>query len=338
MCIKSHKYFTSHLTSTGLDDSHDQLGLESHEGIVMEFCHDDEIDSQIEYDPIIDSEDIIEEVTVVDHVQQDMDVVDSYENRCCLCGKILESYENLQEHCFLEHSRRFSKNLDDLGIEKCPICLTKFQEKSVLQSHFSCNETGCFQILLGEDEILEHMLTVHKTEHHFHPGNDHIEDHNPEQSTDGNLKSIENKTLQRRYLNYKKWYPEGKYKRSYLPGFVYICHICQEEVRGYKTHMKTIHPEHPLEFKCHLCEKSYRLMNSLTSHFHNAHSDIKKKYTCDLCNKSFPRNAILEQHRLAIHFNIRNFECNICKMCFVRKSNLKAHLKTHLDLRDVGIV
>lgn len=53
-------------------------------------------------------------------------------------------------------------------------------------------------------------------------------------------------------------------------------------------------------------------------------NEIEEKFPCPICKKSF-RKSSLRCH-LRYHTNERTFQCTICPMSFVRKSNLKNHI------------
>ena len=60
------------------------------------------------------------------------------------------------------------------------------------------------------------------------------------------------------------------------------------------------------------------------------HSDNKEisKYMCDKCEKSFGSKYKLKRHEQSQHNGIQ-FECNLCKMFYTRKDNLKVHMTVH---------
>jgi len=57
------------------------------------------------------------------------------------------------------------------------------------------------------------------------------------------------------------------------------------------------------------------------------------KFTCKICDKNYSSKKVLRRHIKNIHENPGSFECDVCKVRFNEKGNLKAHQKIHIKNR-----
>ncbi|CAH0746873.1 unnamed protein product [Bemisia tabaci] len=115
-----------------------------------------------------------------------------------------------------------------------------------------------------------------------------------------------------------------------------LCDICGkvfERANNLRVH-KATHLEDALKKKhvCSTCGKRFFSRFQLTEH-QNVHLGLKP-HQCDLCDKKFHKRILLRQHKL-IHLPESDlFECCKCGLKFNRKSNLKAHERTHSSTRS----
>jgi len=81
--------------------------------------------------------------------------------------------------------------------------------------------------------------------------------------------------------------------------------------------------------QCNECNKYFALKSNLNRHIKSFHQKERpeKKFICLSC----PFKG-RDQYQLSLHSkthnNIKQFECDVCKFCFVRESDLKRHNKT----------
>ena len=82
-------------------------------------------------------------------------------------------------------------------------------------------------------------------------------------------------------------------------------------------------------FKCEVCEKSFKTMEILKVHA-RIHGPDDERYThcCEVCGRKFTQKANLESH-MRIHTGDRPFKCEFCSKSFSQKGNLDEHRRTH---------
>ena len=103
------------------------------------------------------------------------------------------------------------------------------------------------------------------------------------------------------------------------------CKICNAKLKVMclSSHMKV----HDLKknFKCKLCEKSFRNAQNLKRH-ERIHD---KKLECKVCNKKYAQREELIRHQKHFHEDLKTETCGICGKKFADKTNLNQHLPTH---------
>lgn len=83
----------------------------------------------------------------------------------------------------------------------------------------------------------------------------------------------------------------------------------------------------PQLFECYLCHKTFKSAGGLTYHFTCYHT-IGKINKCQLCGKWINDPSNMVRH-LNLHFNTKQFQCNICDSSFARSFSLRKHLLVH---------
>ncbi|XP_034108754.1 uncharacterized protein LOC117570935 isoform X1 [Drosophila albomicans] len=141
-----------------------------------------------------------------------------------------------------------------------------------------------------------------------------------------------------------------------------ICEICQQETSSdhvLQVHMHKVHNIGDLPFKCPSCERRFVARSEMATHMQRVHigkthkcnycersfavnSDLRvhmrthtgNSILCELCGKAFRLKYQLKAHITAIHTKIRAFKCTMCPKDFIKKVDLKDHIKSHLNIRD----
>lgn len=89
------------------------------------------------------------------------------------------------------------------------------------------------------------------------------------------------------------------------------------------------------EYQCYLCRKLFATLVILRNHF-KCHS--ARKYLCTQCGFFAEKPIQLRRHMMRKDHmrsdTVRPHECEICKMRFVVRADLRIHLTSHFDIRD----
>ena len=107
------------------------------------------------------------------------------------------------------------------------------------------------------------------------------------------------------------------------------CLHCDHTFANEKNRAKHILKVHkkPKEkkFTCKICNGRFFFHSGHSKYFHKKQTS----YDCDLCDKSFNCPMLLSDHILAVHENVKRYECEHCGQNFFSRSNLVMHIISH---------
>lgn len=74
-------------------------------------------------------------------------------------------------------------------------------------------------------------------------------------------------------------------------------------------------------FACTMCDATFGKKSELKTHVGRRH----RSFACKICNTTFKSLANLKHHIFIIHNNAFLYECNVCRVKYIKKSALKRH-------------
>lgn len=112
----------------------------------------------------------------------------------------------------------------------------------------------------------------------------------------------------------------------------FSCSTCNQPFNQKETLKKHTNQVHNTEkFTCEICQKCLKL-SSKTSHMarHKSMAE-KKKFYCDICNKLFIRKLSMQNHRMSLHVDPKDwpFQCADCGQRLPHKGRLEIHKQSH---------
>jgi len=108
---------------------------------------------------------------------------------------------------------------------------------------------------------------------------------------------------------------------------IYLCPVCNDEVKDLEGHMTTEHPDAPPCYQCKKCPIVFDCKDKLAMH-----SCKDEPSLCDICSKVFKNSRILKQHIRQIHEKRpdevkKPREPKICPTCGALVVFLKQHIR-----------
>ncbi|KAL4703314.1 hypothetical protein ACJJTC_006677 [Scirpophaga incertulas] len=84
------------------------------------------------------------------------------------------------------------------------------------------------------------------------------------------------------------------------------------------------------------CSKSYSNKSHLIRHVNNSHKQMQKDvmYSCPTCMKTFVNRQNLKRHMKIQHTTRNYFSCDLCKIGFKKKNQLRSHMYQHTGVKS----
>ena len=87
------------------------------------------------------------------------------------------------------------------------------------------------------------------------------------------------------------------------------------------------------EFKCSLCDSSYRYKKGLSAHMrlkHEQSTGNDETFKCNECASRYQQKKSLDEHKRLKHSDTKlEFPCPECGKVFNQKNNMNRHQKIH---------
>ncbi|XP_041634838.1 zinc finger protein 37-like isoform X2 [Cheilinus undulatus] len=230
------------------------------------------------------------EVTLVKHAW--IHVEDSG-TLCGVCGELLASVEELEEHLAINH------RTDD-----CDICGESFLDNPSFNEHVAahsgekpyecdvCSERFALTVSLENHRKLHQAEKLHKC----HTCN--------------------------------KVFELRSQLKAHRMTHTHLCGVCGKSLSDYRSlsrHKMTHTGERP--HSCKVCGRSFKLPGTLRQH-EKIHTDRERSYLCDVCCKMFLTSKQLQIH-MRTHTNEKPYHCGECGRGFTTKGPLTVHMRVH---------
>lgn len=274
---------------------------------------------------------------------------------CCICGPLhsYDTYRGLEKHMTV-HSKALTKctvcgkilpnemklkfHMKKHGIKPfvCSYCTKAFRDKHVCQSHerthtnerpFKCDI--CKSAFTARHTLYNHYVSCH-ADRRFpceicgkrFRRKDHMVAHLASHSDARNYKCpLCDKT-------YKSHGSLSLHKRSHT-GQKVTCEICERSFRDpgdLKKHYNVVHSDER-NYKCDSCGLAFKILSSLSAHIKHKHADksLVKKIECSKCDSRFYYPSELKAH-MRFHVDVKAYQCTQCNKAFKLKEWLDNHV------------
>ena len=271
---------------------------------------------------------------------------------CTLCLETFNFKRDLALHKKISHEARVTAEYK----HECGACGKKFTRLAYLRSHearvhslgitnvrsFPCPD--CDQVYHVRDHLNRHVRVIHNKErlscelcgklfcdrsallrHQLYHGEPRFQcDECPHKFREG------------RHLKRHKRVHAGEIEDEKT------CEFCKKSfssLQSVRNHQVMFHEEEGEGTQdlavCAECGREYKTQKLLKAHMRiHSKNYINKKYCCHLCGNEYKSNVSLNNHIKTIHFQERNYPCDICGKLFTRANTLRTHRKIHEGIKQ----
>ncbi|KAL4231155.1 hypothetical protein ACF0H5_008738 [Mactra antiquata] len=129
---------------------------------------------------------------------------------------------------------------------------------------------------------------------------------------------------------------DGKVSVENLPIQCFYCSRRFAYEKYLKKHIKRVHPRESVGMFCEYCSANFKKRSDLYAHIKQAHPDRRNKnIQCDLCGNVFKSKGSYDEHRKAVHTDVRAFECEVCRKTYKSFRVLKIHRLRHGPANEI---
>lgn len=132
---------------------------------------------------------------------------------------------------------------------------------------------------------------------------------------------------------------DGKVSAESLPIQCFHCDRRFAYEKYLKKHINRVHPCESVGMYCEYCSANFKRRPDLYAHIKEAHPHRRiKNIQCDLCGNVFKSKGSYDEHRKAVHTDVRAFECEICNKTYKSFRVLKIHRLRHGPANEICTV
>lgn len=237
-----------------------------------------------------------------------------------------------QDHgVYLDKAENLTENLTDQEYNH----ETSIEDNSVLRQKEACrennNELSCSSDTVDNDmkENDANAQTMKRKSH-----SKHVRHKVPRTSDCDDENKDENDEVQEPDKPVRLEF--GKAPAESLPVQCFYCERRFAYEKYLKKHINRLHPDESVGMFCEYCSANFKKRPDLYAHIKEAHPDRRKKHIqCDLCGNVFKSKGSYDEHKKAVHTQVRAFECDVCNKSYKSFRVLKIHRLRHGPANEI---
>ena len=250
---------------------------------------------------------------------------------CPYCVTVLSSVYNFNIHIALVHRDMAHQHPEILFKKSCGDCEEKFYNIQDLDKHtravhgknsrsWRCN--FCKEPFPDKPSLRSHRLSIHKADLTL-------------SNLSGFIKNLPCSYCEKMYKNNNELYrhitrahtekvslhPEIKMKHS--------CKECKQQFFDKAAIVDHNAAYHGYEFKCKICESTFKSRSARSSHTEIIHKDVK--HMCERCSKVCKTKPALAEHVKRVHTGgpVFKFPCSQCTKGAQTEKGLETHMENN---------